>query len=53
MSLTYIEDNDGNVVAQFDGLEVEPKDAHSLVVVDSHDDLPGVDDWDMSYRSDS
>ena len=49
MSPQYITDDDGHVVAQFDGREREPKDGHESHIVASIDDLPGVDEWDSDY----
>ena len=46
----YITDGNGRVVAQFDGRGIEVKDSHEKHTVDSISDLPGVDDWDDSYR---
>lgn len=49
MTLQYIDDENGAVVAQFDGPEREPKDGHEAHTVDTIDDLPGVDEWDDRY----
>lgn len=46
----YITDGSGNVVAQFDGPDVGSKADHQKHIVDSTDDLPGVDEWDPDYE---
>lgn len=45
----YVADEDGRVVAQFDGVEVDVKDGHERHEAESIDDLPGVDEWDEDY----
>ena len=49
MTVQYITNEDGAVVAQFDGGLREPKSDHEHHTVDSTDDLPGVDEWDDDY----
>ena len=49
MTIQYITDKNGQVVAQFDGQKREPKDGHTSQLVDEIDDLPGVDEWDDDY----
>jgi hypothetical protein len=46
----YITDEDGRVVGQFDGVDVDIKDGHQRHDVDSIADLPGVDQWDTDYE---
>jgi len=45
----YITDSNDNVVAQFDGIDVESKDGHTKHNVDDATNLPGVDKWDDDY----
>ena len=45
----YITDSDGNVVGQFDGVDVDVKDSHSKNYVDDINDLPGIDVWHDHY----
>ena len=47
--IQYITDENGDVVAKFDGIPREPKDGHQSHIVDSLDDLPGIDYWDNDY----
>ena len=49
MTVFYIQDDAGKVVAQFDGPERETKTGHEKIVVESIDELPGVDQWDDYY----
>lgn len=49
MTIYYVENRDGAVVGQFDGVEITMKDGHDKHVVESVDDLPGVDEWDSDY----
>jgi hypothetical protein len=46
----YITDENGSVVAQFDGRKVESKPKHQIHTLDSITDLPGVDEWDTDYE---
>ena len=46
----YITDDNGDVVGQFDGVEVELKDDHQRHEVESINDLPGVANWDSDYE---
>jgi len=48
----YIEDEQGDVVGQFDGVSMDLKEAHTQVEVDALDGLPGVDRWDPKYKTD-
>ena len=50
MSIYYIQDADGRVVAQFDGRLRDTKEGHERIVVDSIEELPGVDEWDSNYE---
>ena len=49
MTHQYITDESGNVVAQFDGPEREPKESHTSHIVQNRSDFPGVDGWDNDY----
>ena len=49
MTVHYISDDEGIVVAQFDGPERQPKDGHESHIVATIDDLPGVEEWDNDY----
>lgn len=46
----YIIDEGGAVVAQFDGVDVDPKEGHERHDVETIEDLPGVDEWDADYE---
>ena len=42
----YIQDGDGQVVAKFDGVEVELREGDTVVEVDSVDELSDIDaEW--------
>jgi len=49
MTLQYITNEKGYVVAQFDGRKRDPKNGHKSHIVGSIDELPGVDSWDAYY----
>ena len=49
MTIQYITDENGDVVAQFDGRDREAKPDHEHHTVETTDDLPGVDQWDNDY----
>jgi len=49
MTIQYITDENGNIVAQFDGNERDPIEGHESHIVESINDLPGVDEWEREY----
>ena len=48
----YITNESGEVVEQFDGIEVSIKDGHETHTVESIEDLPGIDNLDPDYTED-
>ena len=49
MTIQYITNENGDVVAQFDGRKRDLKDGHKSHIVDSVEDLPGISEWDEDY----
>jgi len=45
----YITDEEGNVVAKFDGHPRDPLQGHQQHQVETLDELPPVDQWDKRY----